>query len=173
MEYTASIRSQLPTLFSQFQIKTLLDAPCGDFKWFQLVERAGIGYVGGDIVPALIESNSARYGDDDTRFQELDICTDLLPLADLWMCRVCLFHFSYVDIERALASFRRSKIAYLLTSTHTACRVNRDIPTEAFRQLNLELPPFNLPPPIASIDDWIEGFPQRRLALWSRDMLDT
>jgi hypothetical protein len=65
----------------------------------------------------------------------------------------------------------RHDIPYLLTSCHTACRINSDIPTGGFRLLNLQLPPYSLPEPLAVIDDWLPGHSPRQLALWSREQV--
>ena len=170
--YTESIRVSLPVLFEKLGIRTLLDAPCGDFNWFRLMRRPeGLSYVGGDIVDPLINDNQRRYGDPQTRFMTLDIVHDRLPRADLWLCRDCLFHFSYEDIFLTLHNFIRSDIPYLLTSTHSACTHNTDIPTGSFRSLNLELPPFNLGPASHYLEDWAGNHDVRHLGLWDRHSL--
>jgi hypothetical protein len=56
----------------------------------------GMEYMGGDIVEKLIQQNQSKYGDPHTRFITIDIVKDLLPQADLWLCRDCLFHFLVV-----------------------------------------------------------------------------
>ena len=37
--YTENLRKELPKLFDIFNIKTVLDAPCGDMNWMRLVRR--------------------------------------------------------------------------------------------------------------------------------------
>jgi hypothetical protein len=37
--------------------------------------------------------------------------------------------------------------------------------------LNLRLEPFNLPRPTYSIDDWIDGYPERKMCLWTRQTI--
>src|SRR5688572_9182835 len=117
VKYTDNIRRELPALIASLGLKRILDAPCGDFNWFRLVPRpADVAYVGTDIVEALVERNQRSFGNANTSFRKLDIITDPLPQADLWMCRDCLFHFSDANIARALANFARSDIRYLLTT---------------------------------------------------------
>ena len=125
-------------------------------------------YIGGDIIPGLVSDNQQQFGDAHTRFAVIDITTDRLPEADLWLCRDSLFHLSDADILSALRNFVRSEIGYLLTTTHPECALNTDIPTGSSRLLNLELAPFSLPEPAERIDDWIEGHPVRQLCLWNR-----
>ena len=173
-EYTANIRAEIPKLIEQLGVSRLLDAPCGDYNWFQHIPRGeDVAYVGGDIVAPLIRSNRSRFGSPSTSFVELDITRDPLPAADLWICRDVLFHFSYHHIFSTLRNFVASDIRYLLTTCHPNCPENKDIPTGAFRLLNLELPPFNFCPPLLRIDDWIEGAHVRQLCLWEKQALES
>ncbi|MCH8896463.1 MAG: class I SAM-dependent methyltransferase [Proteobacteria bacterium] len=169
LEYTRNIRKEIPLLIERYGFKTILDAPCGDYHWFQHIERAqDTQYLGADIVEPLIAANQENFGNENTRFVHLDIITWKLPDADLWLCRDCLFHLSYDDIFSVIDNFLNSNIRYLLTSTHPDCDRNIDIPTGHFRLLNLELLPFSFCKPILTIDDWIEGMPVRYLALWEK-----
>lgn len=172
IQYTENIRREIPRLVSDLAVQTILDAPCGDYNWLRLVtwERP-VTYVGGDIVQPLVERNQSLYGRPGTTFIKIDILHDILPAADLWLCRDCLFHLSHRDIKLVIDNFLRSGIRYLLTSTHSECDKNRDIRTGSFRLLNLRLPPFSFCAPITMIDDWIEGFDVRHLALWNRESL--
>lgn len=169
LEYTENIRKEIPRVIGQFGVKTFLDAPCGDYNWFRYVERApDVSYIGGDIVPDLIERNNKLYANENTRFMQLDVIADDLPAADIWLCRDALFHFSTDDIFRTLRNFVKSDIKYLFTTTHTECTVNTDILTGDFRLVNLQLPPFNFPEPALFIDDWIDGFHVRKVGLWEK-----
>lgn len=105
VKYTENLRKELPRLFEKFEIRSMLDAPCGDYNWMRLVERPKVQYIGGDIVAELVEDNNARYANDNTRFILCDILKDELPVVDLWMCRDVLFHFPYADIFRTLRNF--------------------------------------------------------------------
>jgi SAM-dependent methyltransferase len=170
LAYTENLRRELPALLEKFEIQSILDAPCGDYNWFRFVERgAGVRYIGADVVEDLIRRNREKYAGPDTDFIKLDITRDRLPAADLWMCRDVLFHFSFRDVFLSLQNFLRSDIKFLLATSHTECAANADILSGQFRLLNLELEPFNLPAPIAGIDDWIEGFPIRKMCLWRRE----
>ena len=171
-EYTQNIVKEIPRIMSDLRLKRILDAPCGDYNWFRLIERdEDICYIGGDLVEALVISNQERYGNDKTRFIHLDITNDALPKADLWLCRDCLFHLSNNDIFKVINNFLNSGITYLLTSSHPKCKKNTNILTGQFRLLNLELPPFSFCKPLLSVDDWIEGYPVRQLALWEKRQL--
>ena len=168
----ANLRAELPRLLGKLDVQCMLDAPCGDYNWFQHVERPShVRYIGGDIVQPLIDRNQSVFGRNNVEFITLDITRDELPDADLWLCRDCLIHFSYRDIYKALANFLRSNITYLLATTHPLNHVNRNIPTGHFQMLNLQRPPFNFSPALLLIDDWVEKTNMRQLGLWHRQTL--
>ena len=142
---TAVLRTELPGLFERLKVRTLLDLPCGDANWISTMPLPGIEYLGADIVPELIARNQAQSGPA-RRFAVLDLLTSPLPRMDLVLCRDCLVHFSFADIERAMANLRRSGSTWLLTTTFPEQRENADIVTGDWRPINLERAPFSFPP---------------------------
>lgn len=169
LEATANLRAALPGLLTNLGVRTMLDAPCGDFHWFRHVAfPPGVTYIGADVVDQLVEQNRRLYGNDVYRFRSLDITGEPLPEADLWHCRDVLFHFADRDVFRALQRFAESNIEYLLTTYFPEVKQNQDIATGDFRPLNLLLEPFNFPQPEFSIEDWCPGLPVRRMGLWRR-----
>ncbi len=171
LEYTERIRNELPGLFVKYKIRSILDAPCGDYNWFRYVERNDISYLGADIVPELIQKNNEIFSDENTSFRVIDITNDPLPAADLWICRDALFHLSNEHIFAALNNFLNSDIKYLLTTSNVECTENKDILTGQWRLLNLQLAPFNLPRPLQVLNDGIDGEPIRKMCLWDRETL--
>ncbi len=146
---TERIIRELPELLGRIGVKSILDIPCGDFHWMQRVDLSGIQYIGADIVNDLVESNQKRYGSPNRQFLHLDLLTEDLPACDLVFCRDCLFHFSHADVFRALRNLVRSKAKYLLTTTFTYRTYprNGNIRTGEWTPINLEMPPYQLPPP--------------------------
>ncbi|MFK0251624.1 class I SAM-dependent methyltransferase [Amycolatopsis azurea] len=168
---TRELREQLPVLLERFGVRTLLDLPCGDFGWLSEVDLDLDRYIGADIVTDLVEANAARFRDDPVReFRSLDLTGDRLPAVDLVLCRDCLVHLSFADIERALRNLRRSGSRYLLTTTFTELGANDDIVTGDWRPLNLCREPFGFPEPLALL---VEGcteeggaYADKSLGLW-------
>ena len=154
---TATLRAALPALLARLGVRSVLDIPCGDFYWMKEVELGVELYIGADIVGALVESNNQRFGAVSRIFRQLDITTDDLPRVDLILCRDCLVHFSDADVFRALDNLKRSGSTYLLTTTFTARKRNEDIVTGEWRPLNLEIAPFNFPPPLEIINEGYLG----------------
>ncbi len=150
---TRIIMKELPVMFSDFSISTILDIPCGDFHWMKNVDLSGINYTGADIVNDLIKKNTEQYGRDGVRFQKLNLIKDKLPKVDLVFCRDCLVHFCFEDIFHALDNLCNSQSEYFLTTTFTGTTENHDIATGQWRVLNLEIPPFILPKPLKIINE--------------------
>lgn len=163
---TSEIRKALPSLFKRFNIKTLLDCPCGDFWWMKEVDISYLDcYIGGDIVKDLIIKNKDVYESDKKQFIHIDIVASSLPYADCILCRDCLVHLSYGDIFKALTSCKKSRSRYLLMTTFPNLKANRDIQSGRWRPLNFELPPFNFPSPKILISENYKDS-GKHLALW-------
>ena len=61
LDYTYNLRHELAKFVRGFEIRSMFDAPCGDFNWMHAVNLPeSFAYVGGDIVPTLIELQIRR-----------------------------------------------------------------------------------------------------------------
>jgi SAM-dependent methyltransferase len=172
---TATVREEITSLIADLGIRSVLDAPCGDFHWMQHVDFGDATYIGVDIVPELVAANQDRHGSATRRFMNADIIEDRLPKADLVICRDCLVHLPFRHGLAALRNFKRSGSTYLLTTTFTVSADNRDILMGSWRPLDLLQPPFNLPKPLRLISERYEGvdgkYTDKSLALWRLDEL--
>lgn len=86
----------LPGLFEQHAIKTVLDAPCGDFNWMSRVDLSGVSYTGADIVAELIEDNLVKHARPGVSFCLLNLLADPIPQSDLIICKDLMIHLSNV-----------------------------------------------------------------------------
>jgi hypothetical protein len=164
---TLILRREVPRLLRRYGTTTLLDLPCGDFHWLSGADLTGIQYIGADIVPELVDRNAGRHAAPGRRFTRLNLTTDPLPRATVVLCRDCLVYLRYEQIFRAFANLRRSGSTYLLTTTFCELDANAEIDTGDWRPLNLTLPPFALPPPLATILEGCSGdYADKALALW-------
>ncbi len=154
---TQGIRSELEKLFSLFHIHSLIDAPCGDFNWMRKVGLGQIDYLGLDIVPEIIETNTRNYSGVSVHFDIADITKDHIPKADIIISRDCLVHFSFEDIFKTLNNFKNSGSTYLLTTSFAVPKLNYNITTGDWRPVNLLLPPFNFGPSLYQIADHFKG----------------
>lgn len=176
LNYTKNLRKELSSLLKKYSIKSLFDAPCGDFNWMEeFLSSENLNYIGGDIVKPLIEKLNKKFQSNQTFFIHFDLTKDIPPKVDLMICRDCLFHLSNIEIKNVLQNFVKSEIPYLLTTTHINTGnvfSNSDITTGNFRLLDLTSNPFNLPTEVQfSIDDWMPPEPARKMCLWSRDQV--
>jgi hypothetical protein len=153
LKNTHNLIEELQKIIKNYNIKKILDIPCGDFFWFKQINVHGIDYKGGDIVKSLIKNNQKKYGCKNINFFSIDIRKDKLPEADLLICRDLFIHLSNKDILETIKNIRNSSINYVLLTTYKKITENTDIPTGKFRPINLFLPPFNFDIPILEFLD--------------------
>jgi hypothetical protein len=174
---TAPLREALIPLFERFDVRSLLDAPCGDFNWMRDAVFDLDEYVGADIVDQMIRDLQVQYGAANRRFIKADISSDPLPRADLILCRDCLVHMPDALVKATVRNFKRTGSTYLLTTSFVSRLWNaRDIALGEWRSLNLEQAPFNFPRPLAVVNERFYNhrgrFADKSLALWSLEAID-
>lgn len=169
---TAHLRAVLPSLLRDFQVTSILDAPCGDFNWMSHVDLSVVSYTGVDIVDSVIRANNNRENTN-TTFLKLDITTDALPRAEMILCRDCLVHMTLDDGVKAIENFKRSGARYLLATTFTDCEVNTpELILGRWRPLNMTREPFRFAPPKVLVNEQCTevnlgmAFPDKCLGLW-------
>ncbi|MGI8892652.1 MAG: class I SAM-dependent methyltransferase, partial [Bacteroidia bacterium] len=153
LSQVSEIQKQIPLLLKKYNIKTILDLPCGDFFWMKELDLSNVSYIGADIVEELIEENKRRYQEDNISFTVLDLTQDDLPQVELIICRDCLVHLSFEHITKSIKNIKRSNSTYLLTTSFTAHNKNINIPTGNWRPLNLMVKPYNWPSPLEIINE--------------------
>ena len=173
LSQTKTIRNQLPKVFRNLGVSSVLDAPCGDHHWAKEMNLDFLDYTGVDIVQDIIETNIKKYAQTKKKFVHLDICKDNLPKADLILCRDLMQHLSYEEIWKATANITKTKSKYLLASSQLDTQKNRDITTGGWRRLNLMIPPFCFPEPKMIIDEeWNnKTHGDRALLLWDLESI--
>ena len=155
---TINIKKGIIDIINDHKIKSILDAPCGDFNWIKNILNEDLQYIGGDIVNDLINKNLKKHKEKNINFLQLDITNDNLPEADLMICRDCLIHLSFKNIKLFFKNFKKSKINFLLLTSYKLKDPNKeiknlDIPDGEFREIDMSEPPFSLPKPINEILD--------------------
>lgn len=167
-EATKNIRAALPEIFKKYNIRSVLDVPCGDFNWMKFVDLGNIEYIGADIVEELIRQNTNKFAGDHISFRVLDLVSDILPKADLILCRDGLVHLNNREVIRALKNIRKSKAKYLLMTNFPDHKGNQKPGQDHWRPINFRLPPFNLPEPVLVIDEneKLENYTDKSLCMW-------
>lgn len=166
---TGNARSAIESIVRDFGVRSMLDAPCGDFNWMRHTKIDGVSYTGADIVKPLIERNQREFGGTYRRFIHLDIVERACEPYDLIMCRDCIQHLPNSDVVRVLKNFSASGSKLLLLTMSPRLTRNDDMPKAGgFRGVNVFLPPFNLPKPEKVFVDWADSDPnlEKHLGLW-------
>ena len=173
LRVTHGMRNELSSLIKRFNITSIADAPCGDLNWMKYVDLGDCNYTGIDIVQEIIEKNTQQFGPT-KKFKYLNLLENIIEKVDLIICRDLLAHFTYEQIFTVLKKFKQSGSKYILVTTNLRVENNCDMETTGdCRFLNLELPPFNFPRPLALIEEDVpcESERGKYLALWFLDDL--
>jgi hypothetical protein len=167
---TVAIRAALSDFVKRHSVRSLLDAPCGDFHWMRHTAWPdGFRYVGGDIVGDLIAENRRKH--QGVEFIELDVLRDPLPAVESWLARDLMIHFPDEAVFAAIDQFRHSGIRYLLATTYPNAPRNTNIRFGQVRHLNLCAPPFSLPPPLEILREDDDPQTGRVVGVWRRSDL--
>jgi len=166
----ADFLDDVVALLRRRQVRSVVDAGCGDFSWAGVVADVVDRYIGVEVVPELVERHQREQLRPGARFMCADFSSADLPEADLILSRDSLVHLSFADIDRALANFERSGATYLLTTTFIERDRNDDIVTGDWRPLNLQAAPFHWPEPIDLVDERCTHtggiYRDKRIGLW-------
>lgn len=141
-EYTAFIQR----FIQENQIRSVVDAGCGDWQFSRLIDWTGVDYIGYDVVKSLVERNNAAFANNHINFIHANFLQTDLPQADLFLCKDVFQHLTHADILEFLPKL--AKFKYCLITNHvdsfTLSSDNPDIRLGDFRRLDLSKPPFNV-----------------------------
>jgi 2-polyprenyl-3-methyl-5-hydroxy-6-metoxy-1,4-benzoquinol methylase len=167
---TEDIRRELPLIFEKYEIKSFIDAPCGDFFWMKMINLDNINYTGYDVVDELINTNNDKFGKDNIKFELKDVINTKLKKADLILCRDFFFHISNDNVDKVIKNIKRSGITYMLATYFDYSNSNTDISADdkgvGFRKINIEIDPFSLGEPIYKFYENNPKNEGRCLGLW-------
>jgi SAM-dependent methyltransferase len=157
LQHTEVLRKEVPILIEKFNIKSVLDIPCGDWNWIKHMDLHAT-YIGADIVEPLIETNRINHPHID--FRVLDLTTDDLPKVDLIFVRDCLGHLSNENVLKAIENMKRSGSKYFLATSYTKFNHNNDTKNGGWKCINLMIEPFFLNPQYLINEDCKESYPR-------------
>lgn len=148
---TVVYRQVVQRLLDAPDVRTVVDAGCGDWQISRLLDWSGVSYLGVDVVPELIQRNTAEFGRAGIRFEARDMSQAALPKADLLVCKDVLQHWPNAWVGAFLARASRRYRYVLVTNDvlSTDCEpdsLNRDIGLGLWRLLDVARPPFGLVP---------------------------
>ena len=173
---TGEMQQFLSDTLKERQVKTMIDVGCGDLNWLRHVDLTGVDYTGYDLDEGFIRASAREFPH--LKFVHADIRAVEWPKVDLVLCRDVLIHLNHADILKLLAALKASGAKYLITTTYPDVTENRDFTPgqkrisytrerRVSRKLNLQLPPFELPGPIATVrENDTEACQGRLVGLW-------
>lgn len=147
LEATALYRQYLQNFIKEHGITSVVDAGCGDWEFSQTIDWTGIDYKGYDIVPKLIEQNTAKFQKDNIHFFVGNMVDDDLPKADLLVSKHVLQHLPNEMVKKFLAKQLAKYKHVLLTNGVDAVyltALNSDIKPGEYRELDITRPPFGI-----------------------------
>ncbi len=149
-----NLKNNFNKILNEFDIKSILDMPCGDFLWLnEVIKDKNIDYLGIDIVDELIDENKTKYMKKNINFECEDI-VDFFPNKqfDLIIIRDLFIHLKNSDIKKIINNLNKIDFKYLAINNSTVDK-NIDINIGKHRKVNLLIEPFNLKKPLFSIND--------------------
>ena len=172
-DWTTNTLTNLLSTIDRYNIKTILDIPCGDVNWIYPVFKSVNKYIGADIVQALVKDNIKTHTDQNVEFKVVNIIDDNLISVDLIYCRDLFMHLSNMNVLNAIENIKKSGAKYLFTSFDSKVTVNEDVLDGGYRPINLTAEPFNLPMPIDFYDEetlFLDDF-GRGMGVWEINKL--
>ena len=150
-----NLEENLNKVIEIYNIKSILDVPCGDFLWMnEILKNKKINYLGVDIVDELIKNNKRKFKNNSIDFEVNDIANfsskksfDLIIIRDLFI------HIDNSDILKILDSIKLLDFKYIALNSYEN-DINENVTIGKHRKVNLLANPFNLKKPFYSFRDF-------------------
>lgn len=148
---TALYRQFLQQFMKDNNIKSVVDAGCGDWEFSQALDWTGIDYKGFDIVDSVIAADKQKYGKPNIQFFTANIVDTDLPPADLLICKEVLQHLPNADVAKFLTQLPKYKHVLIMNavspvslSAHNIDIKLDDVKAGGYRNLDITRPPFSV-----------------------------
>tara|TARA_B100000427_G_C15300791_1_gene503948 strand:- start:39 stop:575 length:537 start_codon:yes stop_codon:yes gene_type:complete len=141
---TQVIQKILPRIIQKYNIKTMLDCPCGDMNYMsKILPSVNINYMGADIVNDLIVDNKQKYPN--YKFMQFDVVNQKLSTYDLIVMKDLLNHLSINNINKIISNIKNSGSTYLLLNNNKQETNGNSVLTAPFwNNINWKIDPWNL-----------------------------
>ena len=139
----AVYRAYLQDFLKQHQIKSVVDAGCGDWSFSSTIDWADASYLGVDIASDVIEAVRKKHETGRITFRVGDI-TEELPAADLLISKDVLQHLPNALVHKFIRNnLKKGKYKWVLL-TNDRGGVNGDTLPGGYRAIDLAAPPFDV-----------------------------
>ena len=118
LENTDLLVENLNKFISEYNIKSIIDVPCGDFNYMSKVNLDNVDYNGYDISLKAINLCKNKNNKNNINFKVFDITSEKLPYADLIIIKDLFLHLSYDFIQKSLNNVKESGCKYFAVSRY-------------------------------------------------------
>ncbi|HKE88094.1 MAG TPA: class I SAM-dependent methyltransferase [Vicinamibacterales bacterium] len=140
---TREYRAYLEDFIKKHNVKSVVDAGCGDWTFSSAIDWNGASYLGVDIASDVIAAVRARHEKGNIKFQVGDI-TDELPAADLLISKDVLQHLSNQLVHNFIRNnLRKGKYRWVILTNDRGTQ-NSDVESGGYRAIDLAGPPFDV-----------------------------
>jgi SAM-dependent methyltransferase len=143
LEITREYRAYVEDFIKKHNVKSVVDAGCGDWNFSSAIDWNGASYLGVDIASDVIATVRARHEKANVKFRVGDI-TDELPAADLLISKDVLQHLSNKLVHNFIENnLRKGKYKWVILTNDRGSK-NPDIANGGYHAIDLAAPPFEV-----------------------------
>lgn len=145
LKNTEILRERLQLFIDRYNIKSIIDVPCGDFNYMKEVNLNNVQYNGYDISKNAI-AKCLKYKTNNINFHNIDATVTQLPYSDLIICKDLFLHLSFEHIHNILQNIKNTKCKYFAVSRYSYGNVvnNDQNSGVGCRAIEVTRPPFNM-----------------------------
>ena len=143
LEITTEYRAYLEDFLKTHDVRSVVDAGCGDWRFSSAVDWGDASYLGVDIASEVIAAVRNEHEGGKIRFQVGDI-TDELPAADLLIAKDVLQHLSNTLVRKFIRNNLRTGKYKWAILTNDRGTENHDVESGGYRAIDLAAPPFEV-----------------------------
>ena len=143
LDITREYRAYVEDFIRKNNVRSVVDAGCGDWTFSSAIDWGTVNYLGVDIASDVIDAVRKKYEKPNIRFQVGDI-TEELPAADLLISKDVLQHLPNALVQKFVSNnLKKGKYKWVLL-TNDRGSGNPDITPGGYRMIDLAAAPFNV-----------------------------
>ena len=143
LEITGEYRVYVEDFIKKHNVKSVVDAGCGDWSFSSAIDWGDASYLGIDIASDVIAAVRHKHEKGRIKFQVGDI-TDELPAAELLISKDVLQHLSNELVHKFIRNnLRKGKYKWVILTNDRGSE-NRDVASGGYRAIDLAASPFEV-----------------------------
>jgi SAM-dependent methyltransferase len=143
LEITREYRAYVEDFMKKHNVKSVVDAGCGDWSFSSAIDWGDASYLGVDIATDVIAAVRNKHEKGKIKFQVGDI-TDELPAAELLISKDVLQHLSNELVHKFIRNnLRKGKYKWVILTNDRGSE-HRDVASGGYRAIDLAAPPFEV-----------------------------